>query len=517
MPSLPCFKDQVHGNNSQVEPGEAFEDQMMQPGALMVNRPNQETRSEEDSSTSTAEEPDQQNKTFLVEAQVVDEQDQVGGSNSDIIVAEPMKCGILQHHRRVLISLLVLLFIIVGAIFAGLCTNGRCSNAKIATADEGDEGSSEIELVTFSTDVIADLINNITYSPVPLRHPLSSEMTSSSAATPEEQALAWLVEADNNKPTTEVQVIQRYALATLYFGTNGDAWEDNTNWLNPDECSWFGIICDEGSSSTGTVEEIQLPEVNLEGQLSADLGLLSNLRVFRVFGNSLSGNIPSSFGIGWGKLEVFEVYANDLSGTIPSSLGNGWNSIGIFDIEDNYFSSSLPESIGNWANSIKIVFLKRNDLTGSLPTSIKDWVTIEEFYMDGNSFSSSLPEWIGNWANSIRIVDFGDNDLTGFLPTSIKDWVTIEEFYVDNNAFVGSPFSLMMDWNRIREINLDLNAFNGTLPAWLGNLQGMEMFSIESNNFKGSFPEEFSNWRNLMVRVLSFLVVKCTCSRTSVP
>jgi len=414
-------------------------------------------------SATTATEPT--NGELLVEAQVViEDESKPNNSNAttnkrdvddgNIYNAEYIEDGVIVNKRRlcrIAGGAIVLLLVVVGATVGGLCAKGRCSR----TGPVPDN----VDLVTFSTDMIVDFINNVTYSPVPLRHIVPTETASSSPATPEEQALAWLVEADTNKPTAELQLIQRYALATLYFGTNGDAWEDNANWLNPDECSWRDINCGshEDGSSTGTVEEIQLSEGNLEGKLSADLGLLSDLRVFSMIGNLLSGSIPSSLGIGWGKLEVFEVYANFLSSTIPSSLGR-WSNLELFDIEDNTFSSSLPESIGNWANSIQIVYFAYNDLTGS-------------------------------------------------LPTSIKDWVTIEQFHVNDNAFIGSPFSLMVDWIHIRLILLDLNAFNGTLPAWLGNLQEMEYFSIESNDFTGSLPEEISKWHNLTVRVMLLLAV----------
>jgi len=66
-------------------------------------------------------------------------------------------------------------------------------------------------------------------------------------------------------------------LATLYYSTNGDLWENNTGWLsNGDECGWFysddGLFC----SDNGSVVVLNLSANNLKGSLPDDIALLSN-------------------------------------------------------------------------------------------------------------------------------------------------------------------------------------------------------------------------------------------------
>lgn len=66
------------------------------------------------------------------------------------------------------------------------------------------------------------------------------------------QALAreWMLFDDVEPyPISEGRVIQRYVLASFFFGTGGfDAWT-NTNWLSGNECAegqeWHGIDCNE--------------------------------------------------------------------------------------------------------------------------------------------------------------------------------------------------------------------------------------------------------------------------------
>jgi hypothetical protein len=85
-----------------------------------------------------------------------------------------------------------------------------------------------------------------------------SKITSSSLltnpATPQGQAYNFMVN-DPLQPNvcTYPTIDQRYALATLYYSTNGATWIDDTRWLSADtECGWRGIVC----NGNGLVTEI---------------------------------------------------------------------------------------------------------------------------------------------------------------------------------------------------------------------------------------------------------------------
>jgi hypothetical protein len=67
------------------------------------------------------------------------------------------------------------------------------------------------------------------------------------ADTPQGQARLWLIDSDptNVDPCTYITLHQRYALATLYYASNGDEWIDNTEWLQGQhECDWTKVSCD---------------------------------------------------------------------------------------------------------------------------------------------------------------------------------------------------------------------------------------------------------------------------------
>jgi len=66
--------------------------------------------------------------------------------------------------------------------------------------------------------------------------------------TPQGMAYNWMVTLDDAQvdPCTDPSAEQRYALATLYYGTQEYGWSDDSDWLSGEsECTWEGVKCDD--------------------------------------------------------------------------------------------------------------------------------------------------------------------------------------------------------------------------------------------------------------------------------
>ena len=94
-------------------------------------------------------------------------------------------------------------------------------------------------------------------------------------ATPQGRAYEWILNGDRASldPCTYPTVEQRYALATVYYGLNGDNWETNIGWLSgAQECFWQMVECDP---DTDSVIELQFSKyhtlVNLKMRPMNDL------------------------------------------------------------------------------------------------------------------------------------------------------------------------------------------------------------------------------------------------------
>jgi hypothetical protein len=101
-------------------------------------------------------------------------------------------------------------------------------------------------------------------------------------STPQNMAFNWLAANNTNLGNyTNETIIQRYALATLYYSTNGDHWLSRYYWVsNEDACRspWYGVNC----TDTGALVDLNLTANSLSGMIPPEIGLLSDLGKFVV-------------------------------------------------------------------------------------------------------------------------------------------------------------------------------------------------------------------------------------------
>lgn len=125
------------------------------------------------------------------------------------------------------------------------------------------------------------------------------------------------------------RVVQRYALAVLYYSTTqGDEqgavrWTDDAHFLShKHECDWsnktsnLGVTCD----TDRRVININLEGNRLSGTLPSDLGLLPHLQALLLAHNRLRGALPASYGQ-LTRLRQLILDHNRLSGSIPPEVG----------------------------------------------------------------------------------------------------------------------------------------------------------------------------------------------------
>jgi hypothetical protein len=84
----------------------------------------------------------------------------------------------------------------------------------------------------------------------------------------ENQALLWLSSGINNGgEINNLQRLQRYILAVVYYQQGGIEWRRSTNWLSEKSiCVWEGVECNDNSF----VRVLNLDQNRLTGQVSSD-------------------------------------------------------------------------------------------------------------------------------------------------------------------------------------------------------------------------------------------------------
>jgi len=69
----------------------------------------------------------------------------------------------------------------------------------------------------------------------------------------------------------DILLLQRYALATVYFSNAGHKWVESDGWLSQEDvCSWDSVnVC----NSDGVITELDLSSNNLVGTIPVEITL----------------------------------------------------------------------------------------------------------------------------------------------------------------------------------------------------------------------------------------------------
>ncbi|CAB9503899.1 Leucine Rich Repeat [Seminavis robusta] len=297
-------------------------------------------------------------------------------------------------------------------------------------------------------------------------------------SSPQSKAYEWLIKDPAYFQYSNDRKLQRMALATLYYSTNGPNWTFANSMLtyDSDECQWFYNRAARASPAAcgiagGLIESLMLDQNNLEGKLPPELWLMTSLKFLSLANNQLTSTIPSEGLEKLTDLQFFGVTKSGLSGPIPPSIGYLSN-LELLDLSANRFTSTIPITFRN-LSKLRELRLHKNGLNGTLP--------------DGVLFGLS----------NLQQMYLFENQLSGSIPSSIKHMHSVEDLFLYNNRFSSSLPTDLGHLTRLQRLWLDRNRFTGQIPKQLGNLHMLMQLSLFSNELSGTIPRALSNARSL--------------------
>jgi hypothetical protein len=213
--------------------------------------------------------------------------------------------------------------------------------------------------------------------------------------TPEAQAFTWLQDDPDVSTFTNVEVLQRFALATMYYATDGANWVNNDGWLDYDvvECDWFtsfDLIEDFNFSFSDDDDFFSFDDLfsvdNLFslGACSND-GRYSNLALSQ---NGLSGELPDALAV-FTDLQTMILLDNFLTGQLPSDLGS-LSLLTYLDFSTNRLNGTVPSEYGLLGN-LDSMFLENNALRGTIPSTLGSLTQLSTLWLFGNRLTGSVP------------------------------------------------------------------------------------------------------------------------------
>ncbi|MEM6642459.1 MAG: FG-GAP-like repeat-containing protein [Bacteroidota bacterium] len=241
------------------------------------------------------------------------------------------------------------------------------------------------------------------------------------------------------------------ALVALYNATAGDAWTDNTNWLEDSQRvdTWFGVTVEDTR-----VTKLFLSNNNLAGTLPSEIGDLTALTDLALSRNALTGSIPPE--IGDTRLDTLILSSNQLSGTIPEELYDLDDLIRL-SISQNELTGTISSSIGN-LNDLRFIALWDNPFTGgTIPGEFWTLTDLEFVYL-------------------------GTSDLGGDI-SDFTSLTNLKDFWVDQGNFTGTISSQVENLTQLKLLDVSDNLMTGTIPPELASLSNLKIVELQNNEF----------------------------------
>ncbi|KAI3863468.1 hypothetical protein MKX03_005933 [Papaver bracteatum] len=270
------------------------------------------------------------------------------------------------------------------------------------------------------------------------------------------------------------------------------------NWVGSDPCAegWEGIVCKDSR-----VFSIQLSTMGLKGQLSGDIGSLTELQTLDLsYNTGLTGPLPPSIGE-LKKLTNLILVGCSFSGPIPSEIGS-LPQLVFLSLNSNSFNGNIPPTIGS-LSSLYWLDLADNQLSGSIPISNENTTGLDmlthtkHFHFGKNQLSGAIPDKLFSSDMKLIHVLFEDNKFTGTIPATLGLVKTLEVLRLDRNSLSGNVPTNLNNLTSVSELHLSNNDFVGPFPD-LSGMQVLNFMDLSNNTFAVSdFPSYFSTLKSL--------------------
>ena len=255
--------------------------------------------------------------------------------------------------------------------------------------------------------------------------------------SPQSRAFEWLLTDTLDVP--DERKIQRYALATFYYATEGEQWVIS-DWLDTatSECTWHTDSVDGSCNDEDMMIALVFVDENVGGELPPELGMLPNLRTLIIQNaqdSGVTGGIPTELSA-LSFMETFELKGHNFIDQLPNDLFAAWPSLDRIALVSCQIPGAIPDSVTNLTN-LQYLSLAQNELVGTIPPGVPgDLVALTHLDLSKNSLTGPIPEMLEMMVN-LKAILLAENRLTGPIP-NLNNLTELELFHIEDNMITGS-------------------------------------------------------------------------------
>lgn len=375
--------------------------------------------------------------------------------------------------------------------------------------------------------------------------PYSQESISEDTLSPQSRAFNWMINDPYVTSYPEWRLLQRFALATLYYATAGENWFNDTNWLsyNRSECDWYTV--DQGGSyCLGGIDGAQV-----QLSLCTSQGRYSFLYDDDYYDDKYDVGFDDGFDVGYyakfradsqtiGRVQDLSLSSNGLMGTLPPEIGL-LKEMRLLALGNNKLEGAIPTSIGLLtrlnelalnANGLEVITgdlgllhdlvelnLGNNQIKGKIPTTMSNLTNLRHMYLEDNQFSGPLPTELGQHSVSLDKLYLFRNKLNiDFIPTEMG-LMTLRELLLADQGYlpstIPSEFGLLQTLTSLDILgrygidysgghgegsyefvyDLDRHVWIGTIPTELGLMKSLRSLFLQDNRLSGAIPSQLGS------------------------
>ncbi|KAK1686501.1 hypothetical protein QYE76_047349 [Lolium multiflorum] len=219
-----------------------------------------------------------------------------------------------------------------------------------------------------------------------------------------------------------------------------------------------------------------------------------NLTVLDVSGNAFSGSINATALCGGSApLRVLRLSGNPLSGELPTGFGQ-CKALAELCLDANGLTGSLPGDLFALPG-LQRLSLQENSLSGGIDNlgNLSQLVHIDLSY---NRFTGFIPDMFGR-LRRLEYLNLATNGFNGTLPGSLSSCPTLRVISLRNNSLTGEiaiDFGLLP---RLNTFDVGTNRLSGAIPAGLSRCAELKTLNLARNRLEGEIPESFKNLSSL--------------------
>ncbi|KEH19857.1 LRR receptor-like kinase family protein [Medicago truncatula] len=231
-------------------------------------------------------------------------------------------------------------------------------------------------------------------------------------------------------------------------------------------------------------EYIRAESCGIGGYIPQEVGNMTNLLTFSLFGNNITGPIPRSVK-GLQKLQGLSLGYNELQGSFIEEFCE-MKSLGELYLENNKLSGVLPTCLGNMT-SLRKLYIGSNNFNSMIPSSLWSLIDILMVDLSSNAFIGDLPLEIGN-LRELVILDLSRNQISSNIPTTISSLQNLQNLSLAHNKLNGSIPASLNGMLSLISLDLSQNMLTGVIPKSLESLLYLQNINFSYNRLQGEIP-----------------------------